>query len=108
MRLHVGPFSRIKDGSQIIEARLLDDKRRLLVVGDTLLFSLVTDPSQTFLARITNLLPHPTFLELYTSLSPTERGHRSIDELLEEVCTHYTKKQEAELGVLGIKLERLL
>lgn len=40
MRLHPGPFEKIRVGTQVIESRLNDEKRQEIRVGDHIVFML--------------------------------------------------------------------
>ncbi len=46
MKLNPKPFAQIQQGTKTIEIRLYDEKRRLLKVGDKIVFSCADDESQ--------------------------------------------------------------
>ena len=64
MRLHQKPFDQIKSGIKTIEARVNDEKRRQLNVGDTITFKLRDHEDVTFTAEIVKLELFPTFYQM--------------------------------------------
>lgn len=46
MKLNTAPFELIRSGKKIFELRLYDDKRRKLEIGDTIIFSNVSEPEE--------------------------------------------------------------
>jgi ASC-1-like (ASCH) protein len=107
MRLNQNPFEGILSGSQKIEARLKDEKRKELKVGDEIEFSLRENLERKFRARIKNLLYFDTFEELYNSRPASEFNGRDLDHLLTSIFKYYSKEDEARYGVVGIELEIL-
>jgi len=109
MSLRPGPFARIADGSKRYELRLHDEKRRMICVGDELLFTCTADDRQV-LTRVTGLHPFPDFEALYAALPLTECGytqenvHRADPRDME---AYYGPEKQAQYGVLAIGLERV-
>lgn len=101
LKLQFSPFAKIQAGTKTVEIRLYDEKRKLLAVGDEIEFSLMTDPDQKILTRITDLVPFKTFAELFNAFPPESLGAETAGEW-EGMYTYYTKEQEQEYGVLGI------
>lgn len=79
LRLHKGPFDLIASGSKTIEARLYDEKRQTLQVGDTLVFVSRDDPTQTIKAKVTGLLRYDNFAEMFQANDPHKFGGPSVD-----------------------------
>ena len=52
MRLNKLPFEQIVDGKKTIEVRLNDAKRKLIAVGDEILFSNRDNPNQTVVKKV--------------------------------------------------------
>ena len=104
MRLNLEPFNLIKAGKQKIETRVYDEKRRKVAVSDTIEFSLRTDPTQTFTARVAELVIRKTFAELFDAYPAEFFGGATKEELM-EIYKYYTKEEEAKFGVVGIMLE---
>jgi ASC-1-like (ASCH) protein len=107
MRLHLAPFERIQSGVQKIEARLNDEKRKGINLGDEIEFSLRDNPDRKFKARVVELLKFPSFMELYSSRPLEEFGSRNIEHLVSSTYKYYSKEEEQRYGVLGIKFEIL-
>lgn len=109
MSLRPGPFAKIADGIKRYELRLHDEKRRLIRVGDELLFTCTTDERQV-LTRVTGLHPFADFAALYAALPLTECGytpenvHRADPRDME---AYYSPEKQAQYGVLAIELERV-
>jgi ASC-1-like (ASCH) protein len=106
MRLHPRPFGRIKEGTQIIESRLNDEKRQEIKVGDHIIFSLRPDFVETVEVEVTELIHAPTFRDLFLSRPLTEFGIDDIEQV-ESMYEYYSKDDEAKYGVLGIKFKRV-
>ena len=106
MRLHPRPFGRIKEGTQVIESRLNDEKRQEIKVGDHIIFSLRPDFVEQVEVEVTELIHAPTFRDLFLSRPLTEFGTDSIDKV-ETMYEYYSKDDEAKYGVLGIKFKPL-
>lgn len=109
MTLRPGPFGMIADGSKRYELRLLDEKRRLIQVGDTITFT-CTEDERTVHVRVTSLHPFGTFAELYAALPLTECGYTkdnadSADP--RDMAKYYPPEKQAQYGVLAIGVERI-
>lgn len=108
MRLHPGPFGKIRAGTQVIESRLNDEKRQEINVGDHIIFSLCPDFVEKLEVEVVELLHAPTFRDLFASRPLTEFG---IDdgnmERAENMYEYYSKEDESKYGVLGIKFKAL-
>lgn len=104
MTLNPNPFTQIKQGTKTVEIRLYDEKRRGLSVGDTLSFSLSTDPSQTLQTEIINLKVFPSFKELFYAFSPSSYGSVHADEWV-DMYKYYSKEDEQKHGTLAIILK---
>lgn len=108
MNLHAGPFDGIQSGSKTIELRLYDEKRRLIRVGDTLVFTHSDDAAQTCTATVTALHIFSDFAALYAAL-PLERCGYLPEELATaspaDMNVYYSAEKQAKYGVVGIELE---
>ena len=108
MRLNGQPFEMIKSGEKTIELRLYDEKRRMIQVGDTLVFTHSDNAAQTCTAVVKALHLFPDFAALYAAL-PLER----CGYLPEEVATasptdmnvYYSVEKQANYGVVGIEIQ---
>lgn len=106
MKLNPSPFSQIKAGTKTIEIRLNDEKRRLLNIGDELVFTLITDEAQSIKTEVVNLHVFKTFKELCESFPAIQYGSESSDEW-ELMYKYYSKEDEEKWGVLGIEVKVL-
>lgn len=106
MKLQPTPFEKIRTGSKTIEIRLNDEKRRLLKVGDEILFSLATDPAEQIRTQVLELLSFASFKELYAAFPPEQYGGVSKDEYT-DMYSYYSRSDEERYGVLAIRLQRL-
>jgi ASC-1-like (ASCH) protein len=110
MKLHPGPFAKIKDGSKTIELRLYDEKRRRISVGDTIRFVNTANATDTVCVCVRDLFIFGSFDELYQHLPLTECGYT-----VEEVHTasprdmelYYSKEEQTRCGVVGIRIALL-
>ncbi len=107
MRLHPRPFERIQAGTQVIESRLNDDRRRAIKVGDHLVLVLRPDFIERVEVEVVELIHAPTFRELFAMRPLAEFGAEDIDTKTESMYEYYSKEEEAKYGVLGIKFKKL-
>lgn len=54
MNLHHRPFLIISNGMKTIELRLLDEKRKMIAIGDTLIFRNASDSTATLSCVVKN------------------------------------------------------
>lgn len=105
MKLNDGPFNLIKEGSKTIELRLFDEKRRLLNVGDDILFrNIITN--EELLTNIIALHKYNSFKELYKDFDKVSLGY-GIDEECDpsDMNEYYSTLDEEKYGVVGIELK---
>ena len=107
MKLHPGPFSKIKDGSKTIELRLYDEKRQRISVGDTIRFVNTESASDAVVVRVRDLFVFDSFDELYKHLPLTECGYTEEDVYAaspDDMEMYYSKEKQSQYGVVGIQL----
>lgn len=104
MHLHPNPYRKIKEGSQQIETRIYDEKRRQLKIGDTIEFTSRDNPEEKFSAEITDLIIKPTFSELFDT-SPSELFGGTDKEDLMGIYQYYSPEEEKDWGVVGIQIK---
>lgn len=104
MKLNESPFERIKNGTKTIEFRLYDEKRRQVKIGDKIEFSKLPDLQEKILVDVLDIYRDKTFENLFkkifTDEDETERKTKSMYQF-------YSKEQEKEYGVIGIKIALL-
>ena len=107
MNLHARPFEMIMAGVKTIELRLMDEKRKLIHVGDTIVFTKAANPEHTLRATVKALHPFPSFEELYRAL-PLELCGYLPEELAEasakDMEQYYSAEKQQKYGVIGIEL----
>lgn len=109
MSLRPGPFAKIADGSKRYELRLLDEKRRLISVGDTIAFTCTADERRVH-TRVVSLHPFADFAALYRSMPLTECGYTSESASSadpRDMEKYYPPERQHEAGVLAIGVERI-
>ena len=103
MNLRSGPFERMISGRKTVELRLLDDKRRMVNEGDSIVFSC---EDRSVLMRVVGLHVYPDFVELYDALPKTMLGYLE-DEVADpnDMLEFYDPDMIDEYGVVGIEIE---
>ncbi len=107
MNLHPHPFSMIASGVKTIELRLLDDKRKQICVGDTLVFK-NTDEADTLSCTVKKLHVFADFEQLYRSLPLDKCGylpHEIETASAKDMEAYYSPEKQKNYGVVGIEIE---
>jgi ASC-1-like (ASCH) protein len=99
-------FAKLVNGDAVIEPRLNDEVHRKIRVGDLILF-VNGQTQEERLAKVVGLLRFGSFVELFSAYPPDRFGAGSERELMDAVRKFYSSEQEAEHGVLGIKVHIL-
>ena len=110
MNLKPQPFEMIAEGKKTIELRLLDEKRQLIAVGDTLVFTNTADAGVQLRCVVRKLHYFANFAELYTALPLDQCGylpHELADARPEDMDIYYPPEKQRKYGVVGIELERI-
>lgn len=106
MKLKEAPFSMIESGRKTVELRLYDEKRKTIKVGDTLMFTNVSNIEKVLFCKVKDLHLFPSFKKLYEALPMTKCGytegerpdHRDMEE-------YYSPEEQKLYGVVGIEIE---
>lgn len=109
MSLRPKPFEKIAAGEKTYELRLHDEKRRVIRVGDEILFTCTADEC-TVLTRVKALHPFPDFAALYAALPLTQCGYTpaNVDRAdPRDMEAYYPPEKQAKHGVLAIELQRV-
>ena len=106
MKLDSIPFKQIVDGKKSIELRLFDAKRRLLNIGDKIIFKCLNN-DERIAVSVKGLYRAASFKELFQVISTESCGFVdcTLAECIEEIRRFYPKQKEEAYGVLGIKIE---
>lgn len=104
MNLTRNPFNKIKSGDKIIESRLFDEKRQKINIGDEIEFSCNENLNEKILTKVKAIYRYQNFLEMFNDFPPAFFGGNSIEELIKEIETFYSKDDQEKNGVVGIKV----
>lgn len=107
MKLATEPFKKIASGEKIIESRLFDDKRKLLNIGDEIVFHDNAGQEQPVNTKIIALYRYPSFEPMFADFPASYFGGESKDFLLNQINQFYSAEQEKEFGVIGIKITKI-
>ena len=107
MNLQAEPFHMISSGQKKFELRLNDEKRRLIRINDTIVFTNTVDPNEQ-LTVVVNALHHfSSFEELYASLPLLQCGYtaNNINSASPaDMLTYYSPDKIRQYGVLAIEV----
>lgn len=109
MSLRPKPFEAIASGRKTYELRLHDEKRRMIRVGDEILFTCTAD-ERTVLTRVTGLHPFTDFAALYAALPLLQCGYTPENVHCadpKDMDAYYPPERQAASGVLGIEISRV-
>jgi ASC-1-like (ASCH) protein len=101
-----GSFQQIKRGERLLEPRLNDEAHRKIRPGDLIIIT-NRKTGEEVITKVVGVLRYPSFVELLQANPPKRFGVEDEREVLAEMRHYYTPEQEAEHGVLGIKLHLL-
>ena len=107
LKIEAESFDRIKSGEKKIELRLYDDKRKIINVGDHVIFEREPEREEKIETKVTALLRYESFSDLFDDFPSEIFGGSSKEDLLSGVHQFYSEEKEKEYGVLGIKIELL-
>jgi len=93
----------MKEGKKTVEARLHDRKRQAYHPGDTVQVNNRED-NNFFLAEIVELIPRSSFADLLRDVPAADLGFRDSLHGLQEIRRYYSPQQEADHGVVGIRV----
>jgi ASC-1-like (ASCH) protein len=105
MKLAETPYRMIERGEKTCEARLYDEKRQQIDLGDMIVFSRVDNKSQTMETEVVGLLRYETFGDMFARTDPSKFGIENAELGAEVMLQYYDQQQQDKYGVLGIELE---
>lgn len=106
MKLYASPFNMIKSGQKTIELRLYDEKRRLILEGDVIVFT-NTATGEKLSAKVTKLHRFDSFEALYRALPLLQCGYTAEDIAAahpSDMDMYYSADEQRKYGVVGIEL----
>ena len=108
MKLNTAPFELIRSGKKIFELRLYYDKRRKLEIGDTIIFSNVSEPEEQIAVYVKALLRFTDFESLFEEIGLERCGNGaddSVNDAVQRMYIYYSKEDIIRYGALAIKVE---
>lgn len=100
MKLRQAPFDLILSHQKQYEFRLYDEKRRLISVGDRIMF---TCGERQLEVRVSEIILAATWQELEGKIDILKTGDdRSLDSVMRE---YYPKEDEEKYGCIAIAIE---
>jgi ASC-1-like (ASCH) protein len=109
MKLDKSAFERMKQGTQTIELRLLDEKRNQLKLGDHITFKLFPTLDHACVVEVTGLLHYPDFSTLIDDIDVSWMGYANDKRewLKNGMDQIYPKEEQREFTALGIRLRKV-
>lgn len=106
MKLKKYYFEKIKSGEKIYEIRLNDEKRKLLKVGDFIIFKNENNLKESVKTKVCDLIHFNNFFEMAKTLSSSQIGFakKSPNEIVTTYHEFYSLEKEKTYGVLAIKI----
>ena len=100
-------FDKIKSGEKIYEIRLNDEKRKLVKVGDIIVFKRQPEFKETIKTVVKDLIYFNSFTEMINSLPIEKVGFKGkpLEEIIDIYHQIYSEENEKKYGVLSIKIE---
>lgn len=111
MNLTPSPLKLIREGKKTIELRLLDEKRKSISIGDTIIFVNTEDENDSLCVMVDDLYIFDSFEELYKNLPLLECGYteEDIDSASpKDMELYYSKEKQEQYGVIGIKVSPIV
>lgn len=111
MKVHLHPdvFEIVKNGVKDVEARVNDEKRKKLKVGDTLVFLKRPLEDEFLKAQVTDLKYFKNFEEMgdFYEFKRLYLESYNLDMWLKELSRFYTKEEIDKDGVVAIEFSLL-
>ena len=106
MNLCRKPFDMIVSGEKTIELRLYDEKRQLVKVGDTIVFTDLENPVKKIITEVISVNVFKSFAELYKNLPVLKCGYRPGEIAYpDDMLKYYSREQEEKYGAVGIEIK---
>ena len=105
MKLTVEPYEKVASGDKVIESRLLDEKRKQIVVGDEIEFYEVNNQNNSVVTKVIGVLIYRSFKDLFNDHNPELFGEDSREFLLRQIKQFYSDEDEKKYGVVGIRIK---
>ena len=105
LQLASRPFESIRSGKKVVESRLNDEKRKLIQIGDEIVFTNREKSEATIRVIVIELLHYNSFHEMFADNDPKLFGADNPEFLEQQIKEFYSDEDEKRYGVLGIRFE---
>lgn len=106
MKLRNIPFNLIKNGKKKYELRLYDEKRKLVNVGDFIIFTNI-DTLEEIEVFVTSLYLFNNFKDLFSSIDKKDLGYSDNDEYCyKSMDEYYSIDEQKKYGVVAIEIQQ--
>ncbi len=107
MKLQSIYFDKIKKGQKIYEIRLNDEKRRIIDVGDVIVFKREPELKESIETIVEDLIYFDSFKEMIDTLPLFKVGFENVSKKEVEDIYHsfYSVENESKYGVVAIKVK---
>ncbi len=108
MKLHEKPFNFIKNNLKTVEFRLLDQKRKVLKPGVSILFT-TNNSNKTILVKITDIRKYENFENLYDSEENLIKKYtkKTKKEWIKGFSTYYSSEKQKQYSPIAIEFMRI-
>lgn len=108
LRLNKKPFESIRNKTKTVEMRLYDEKRQRIKPGDTILFKLRDNESETIKVLVKNIKVFKNFEELYKNYDKVSLGYREDETAsFKDMEEYYSTYEQKKYGVVAIEIKVL-
>ena len=101
-------FKQISRGTRTVEARLFDEKRQSLKIGDLIEFTDANAPGKKIMVTIVALHHFPSFSKLFDHFIPNSFGGETKDEFLFSMEKIYSQEDEKKYGALAMEIRTIV
>lgn len=107
MKLQEEMFNKIKSGNKYYEARVNDEKRQRVKVGDTIIFKKLPDLIDGVVTKVVDVKRFDSFEQMARVVNLAGIGFENKDaiEISKYYRKFYSEAEEKEFGVVVFKLE---
>ena len=108
MKLDPKYFEFMKNGTKCIEIRLYDEKRKTIKISDEILFQKLPNLEEEINTFVTDLVIEKSFQDLISHFDISNYADKSLEknDFLNDLYKFYTKDEEKQYGVVGIKIKK--
>ena len=105
LNLNPVPFALIKTNAKKVEMRLFDERRKVLIIGDFIIF-INNDTQEQIKVKIVGLRTFKSFKELYLFYDKSLLGYKKDEEAdPNDMLQYYSIEKIEQYGALAIEIE---